>query len=372
MLLKNTLASVRLFCLVLCALQFVNGQNVLALDKENHEGLHLELTSKLKAYCEKIDTSFKKYRWAKSECESFSWYHIRDSVLGDPLTWTIFGEIGADHDKDGLAKKDVTMVMCGVHGDEITPIKFCFDLMYYLRDSLQDPEFKKSFENKVVLIAPLVNPDSYFKRRPTRTNARGVDVNRNFPTEDWFKEAQKMWVSKYRRDKRRNPGKSPGSEPELVFQMNLIKRYNPDKIISVHSPLSILDYDGPSLATGISPSDNVDPNKAQELLIQMSKDASDYRIENYPFFPGSLGNWAGQERSIPTYTLELPTSNPAKSKEYWALFKASMHKAVFHDIRTFVDGHTSQNQKKLDEAEKKLESYAPVNLPSNEPIGQMP
>ena len=310
--------------------------------KTTHEGLSLQITPKLKTFCQKLETSFKKYKWENSDCENFSWYHIRNSVQGDPLVWTIFGDVGDDSQKEILNKKDITMVMCGVHGDEITPIKFCFDLMFYLRDSLKDEGFRKSFENKVVLIAPLVNPDSYFKPRPTRTNARGVDVNRNFPTNDWFKDAQKMWISKYRRDKRRNPGKIPSSEPETVFQLNLIKRYSPDKIISVHSPLSLIDYDGPSLGMG-EPGANGIPTRAEELLIQMSKDAADYRIQNYPFFPGSLGNWAGQERNIPTYTLELPTSNPAKSRDYWTLFKAAMHKAVFHDVKTLVDGHTTQN-----------------------------
>ncbi len=305
------------------------------------EGFYATPSAKLKLFCEKLDKSFKKYKWGSSDCENFGWYHIRNSVKGDPLAWTIFGDIGADADKDGLAKKDVTMVMCGVHGDEITPIKFCFDLMEYLKTSLKENEFKKNFENKIVIVVPLVNPDSYFKPRPTRTNASGVDVNRNFPTNDWFKDAQKMWISKYRKDKRRNPGKAPNSEPETIFQVNLIKRYMPDKIISVHSPLSLIDYDGPSLGAK--------EDKAQELLIQMSKDAADYKIKNYPFFPGSLGNWAGQERGIPTYTLELPTSDPSKSREYWNLFKEAMHKAVFHDLGVNIsqaqDSHTVIDQK---------------------------
>ena len=41
----------------------------------------------------------------------------------------------------------------------------------------------------------------------------------------------------------------------------------------------------------------------------MSKKASGYKITDYPFFTGSLGNYAGNERQIPTYTLELPNSD---------------------------------------------------------------
>jgi protein MpaA len=280
-------------------------------------------------YCEKLDKSFKKYGWEKSFCESYEWLHYRNSVLGDPLMWTTFGDV-SDEGKPTFDEKDITLVMCGVHGDEITPVKFCFDLMNYLKDIYKNPEnLKGEFKNKVVLVAPLVNPDSFFRARPTRVNARGVDPNRNFPTKDWQLEARKIWLQKFKKDKRRNPGLKPNSEPEVIFQVNIIKRFNPDKIVSVHSPLTVLDYDGPiTPVTG-----GADGSKAQELLIQMSKNADGYNIKDYPFFPGSLGNWAGQERNIPTYTLELPSSDPRKNAEYWTLFKSAMHKVIIQNIR---------------------------------------
>lgn len=287
------------------------------------------MTPAIKSYCEKLDLSFKKYGWPKSECADFKWSHHRNSVLGNPLMWTVFGDV-SDEEQESFKDKDVTIIMCGVHGDEITPIKFCFDMMYYLREAYSDPLWvKNEFHNKVVLVSPLVNPDSYFKLKPTRMNAHGIDPNRNFPTKDWQLEARKIWLTKFRRDKRRNPGVKPNSEPEVIFQVNLIRRFNPDKIVSVHSPLTLLDYDGPSH----SATNGIEGGKAQELLIQMSKDADGYNIKDYPFFPGSLGNWAGQERNIPTYTLELPTSDARKSAEYWILFKEAMHKVIVHNLR---------------------------------------
>ncbi len=317
--------------LILFSVYFLNTGSVSVLVSAQASD---ELTLTMKNYCQKLDGSFKKFGWDKSQCEQFKWLHYRNSVLGDPLMWTVFGDV-EDEGKPSFKEKDITIVMCGVHGDEITPIKFCFDLIYYLREAYADPErVKKDFYNKVVLIAPLVNPDSYFKDRPTRVNARGVDVNRNFPTKDWASEARQIWMSKFKRDKRRNPGTKALSEPEVIFQVNLIKRYSPDKIVSVHSPLTLLDYDGPSLAMA--------GNQAKELLIQMSRDASGYKIKDYPFFPGSLGNWAGNERNIPTYTLELPSSDPRKNEEYWKLFKSAMHNAIVHNMR--------QNIAKTDEA----------------------
>ncbi|MBT5093925.1 MAG: hypothetical protein HOM21_06775 [Halobacteriovoraceae bacterium] len=270
---------------------------------------------------------FKKYRWKKSNCEKTHWKNVRNSNSGDPLIWTVFG----DESKVGERGVESTLIFCGVHGDEITPIKFCFDIIQHLtKEVAENPGILKG---KLVAIAPIVNPDSFMKKRPTRTNKNSVDINRNFPTKDWNKDALKLWKSRYRRDKRRYPGKKSLSEPEVVFQVNLIKRYKPRKIISVHAPLTMLDYDGPiDHHTG-----GIVGTRANQLLIQMSKKARGYRIKNYPFFPGSLGNYAGNERNIPTYTLELPTSNPRKSDKYWTLFRPAIHSAIMHDMRKEID-----------------------------------
>ena len=289
-----------------------------------------EKTRLVTEYCEKTQKTFDRYGWGPSSCEDFAWKFVRTSVKGEPLLWRTYGEPATDDEHT-----ETTLIMCGVHGDEITPIKFCYDVLDYMEKisagKVIDPHTKKtaSLKGKLVIVAPLVNPDSYFIRRPTRTNANGIDVNRNFPTHDFRKLAMKSWVERYRKDKRRFPGKQAMSEPETIFQVNLIYRYKPDKIISVHAPLTMLDYDGPASAhTG-----GIVGSRANQLLIRMSEQAKGYRIKNYPFFPGSLGNYAGNERNIPTFTLELPTSDPSKAASYWSLFKESIHSAVMHEIK---------------------------------------
>lgn len=263
-----------------------------------------ELSPGVQKFCTEMKKKFTEYNWGEPRCEDFKWHHVRNSNLGTPLIWTSFGE-----EKDPKANANTTLVMCGVHGDEITPVKFCWDLMRELKNH--------QFHDKQVIIAPLVAPDSFFKARPTRTNGRGVDVNRNFPTKDWKAHAHPKWKQNTRSDKRKYPGPHAASEQETIFQMNLIIRYNPNKVISVHSPLTILDYDGPSLKADKGQS-------ALQLLEEMSRRSSGYKISNYPIFPGSLGNWSGKERHIPTYTLELPNSNPAHTDKFWDLFKEAV------------------------------------------------
>ena len=281
------------------------------------------LTNSMKSFCNKVDKKFIHWGWSRSFCRHFKWHHVRNSVNGDPLMWVAYG----DEDEHKKNPKDTTLIMCGIHGDEITPIKFCYDILYHLEAMEHElVEGHEIFKDKMVIVAPIVNPDSFFKRRPSRTNARGVDVNRNFPTKDWYKDAIRLWKKRYRSDKRRFPGKKPLSEPETVYQVNLIKRYKPNKIISVHAPLTLLDYDGPEAEHSETHAG------ASELLIQMSEKAQGYKIKNYPFFPGSLGNWAGNERGIPTYTLELPTSDNRKHKKYWKQFQAAIESAIFKSL----------------------------------------
>ena len=276
-------------------------------------------------YCQTIQKHFKKYRWGGSRCHRQNWLSVRKSVKGHPLIWKTYGT------EKNVKNKDSTLILCGVHGDEITPIKFCFDIIKHL-DNIVSKQ-PNAFKNSIVAVAPIVNPDSFFKSRPSRTNANGIDINRNFPTKDFYKNALKRWRRRYNSQKRRYPGKKAMSEPETIFQVNLIKRYQPDKIISVHAPLSMLDYDGPSnrIQGG-----NIG-TRANQLLIQMSAEAKGYRIKNYPFFTGSLGNYAGNENNIPTYTLELPTSNAKDHRQHWNRFGNAIHSAIFHEIDPEID-----------------------------------
>lgn len=274
-------------------------------------------SKKVTNYCNKVDRYFKKYDWGESHCHDYSWNHVRNSHWGDPLIWFVYGE----EDKANIKNKNVTLILCGVHGDEITPVKFCFDL---LQDIKKNPELVK--EDSLIAIAPVANPDSFFKEKPTRTNSRGVDINRNFPTKDWNKSALSLWRTRYRKNKRRYPGKRALSEQETIFQVNLIKRYSPNKIISVHAPLTMLDYDGPTFG-------HKHGHDAKNLLEGMSLLANKYKISNYPFFPGSLGNYAGNERKIPTYTLELPNSDWNKTRQYYAQFRDAIHLAIAKNLK---------------------------------------
>lgn len=179
-----------------------------------------------------------------------------------------------------------TLIIGVFHGDEPQG-KFLID--EYLKQC-SSPASQKT-EKTAALFIPCLNPDGMQLGR--RTNANGVDLNRNFPTKNWGEDTSKAG---------NNPadyfgGKSAGSEIETQFLIDTIEQYKPKSIITLHAPYKVVNYDGP----------------AKELAEQISK------IINYPTeasigypTPGSFGTYAGIERQIPTITLELDETCPVK------------------------------------------------------------
>ena len=78
-------------------------------------------------------------------------------------------------------------------------------------------------------VVPTYNPDGL--ARGTRKNARGVDLNRNFPYE---------WADL---DGRYESGPRPASEPETRAVMAFLEEIDPKRVISFHQPLHGVDTD---------------------------------------------------------------------------------------------------------------------------------
>lgn len=78
-------------------------------------------------------------------------------------------------------------------------------------------------------VIPTYNPDGL--ARGTRRNARGVDLNRNFPYK---------WADL---DGNYESGRRPGSEPETRAVMRFLEEIDPRRVISFHQPLNGVDTD---------------------------------------------------------------------------------------------------------------------------------
>ncbi len=269
----------------------------------------------LEKWCQEVGESLAGLKWGVSPCQGLEWKTGGVSVQGRPLVYAEFGNLKAENS---------TLIFATVHGDEITPFYVALELAHWLKDR------EAELVDMKVVVAPLVNPDGFLSRPRTRMNARGVDVNRNFTTEDWSAKALSAWKKRFKSDPRRFPGNAPSSEPETKFQEDLIRKIRPKKILSVHSPLNFLDYDGPSqLTLEKFPTDYA---KSCERLKKALNAISG------GFYPGSLGNYAGRELGIPTVTLELPSADPKKAALYWKKFSLGIRKMIHFSVPKYESG----------------------------------
>jgi hypothetical protein len=170
------------------------------------------------------------------------------------------------------------LVIGGIHGDEKSSASV---VLHWIQHASETPS------NTHWRFIPLANPDGLSAKPPKRVNANGVDLNRNFPTPQWTREAKYYWETRTRRDPRRWPGPKPLSEPESRFLHEQLESFKPDVIVSIHAPYGLLDYDGPSAA----------PPKLGRLF-----------LDQVGIFPGSLGNYAGVHKKVPVVTIELPNA----------------------------------------------------------------
>lgn len=174
------------------------------------------------------------------------------------------------------------LVIGAIHGDELSSASLAFHWM------------RLAAEEKVAMpqpahwrFLPALNPDGMLMHPPRRTNANGVDLNRNFPTPNWERDAAVYWQKRTNKDPRRWPGPKPLSEPETRFLHEQMERFRPHLIVSIHAPYGVLDFDGPS----------VPPSRLGRLY-----------LDQVGIFPGSLGNYGGVHKGVPVVTIELPNA----------------------------------------------------------------
>lgn len=157
----------------------------------------------------------------------------------------------------------------GIHGDEAEG-----------RSALEIIRAEPSVAATIRILRDL-NPDgTAYRRRP---NARGHDLNRNWPARN-FKPGP-------------TGGPAPLSEPETRALLQELRAFKPDVVVALHSISTgpLVNYDGPAeklasafadAARAVSPGWHVRP--------QMGYDTS-----------GSLGSYLGIDQNLPILTVEF-------------------------------------------------------------------
>lgn len=139
-----------------------------------------------------------------------------------------------------------------------------------------------------LVFVPNANPDGY--ARGARTNARHVDLNRNWPTEDWQPEAVHGQTPV-------NAGSKPLSEPETRALHDYLVELEPSYVLSYHGYAALLDDNGMTQGT------DVDAHRVTAAYAE----ATGFRhIDEWTYYPitGDLITSLG-EAGIPAADVEL-------------------------------------------------------------------
>ena len=211
----------------------------------------------------------------------FEKYIVGKSVEKRPIECTILGN-----------GEDTTFILATIHGDEPSGTKLVYELSEYLKEKPQ------LLDGRKVVLLPVANPDCMAHN--TRGNVRGIDLNRNFSTKNRINNDVH--------------GLSPLSEPEAQIIEKLIRKYEPNRIISIHQPFACIDYDGPA-----------------EELANMIAELTDLPIEKLGAKSGSLGSFSGVDLGIPTITLELkPYDHFLSTQTLWHQYGDSLIQAIMY------------------------------------------
>lgn len=174
------------------------------------------------------------------------------------------------------------LVIGGIHGSEPEGLAPAQWLIEVLKEDRWDA--------RIVVVEDL-NPDG--STLLSRYNARGVDLNRNWPASN-FEASHRH-------------GDEPLSEIETQYAYTLIQRHDPDLVIVLHSIHSgpFVNYDGPALGYAelfASAADAADTRHAWNLQPDMGYET-----------PGSMGTYVGVDRGTPILTIEFDRGHDEES-----------------------------------------------------------
>ena len=214
---------------------------------------------------------------------------IGTSVNGRPITAYFFGNGGS-----------YVLYTGAIHGNEQSS-------KYLTQNWISELDARAGEipGSKTLVVVPIVNPDG--TAIGGRNNARGVNLNRNFPTHNWEKDI----ITSGGRQAGEG-GESAGSEPETQALMRLTQRLNPAFVVTFHSSGAL-----------------VNSNDAGNSVAKGQQYAS---LAGYSFIPNSA--------TTGTFGFEM-----TGTYEDWLLERGTA--AILIELNTNTGNHFSQNRAAL-------------------------
>lgn len=162
-----------------------------------------------------------------------------------------------------------------------------------------------------VVVVPSLNPDGV--AMGSRNNAAGVNLDRNFPTDDW-----KADIHSADGFKKGGGGKKPLSEPESKAIASLVQQLRPRLMLSYHSQGGLVMGDPGAL------SERYAARYAAMVGFRDSTYGTSTETFGYPA-TGLFEGWAYQKAGVPNIVVELTghytREFPRHREAFWAMLR---------------------------------------------------
>lgn len=213
----------------------------------------------------------------------YTTFSIGSSVKGRPITAYRFG-----------SGPSLIVYMGAMHGSEANS-KRTMDEWFQELNAYPD----RIPAHRSIVIIPAVNPDGVAVG--SRTNANGVDINRNFPANDW-----KSTVTMPGSSQQTNAGgPSPLSEPESRAIAAFIQQNNPRLVMSFHSKAAVVEANEAGDSVSIAASYAA---KSQYRAVPKSQSTPIFQYDT----TGAMEDWMRDRLGRPAIVVELSTNTSSE------------------------------------------------------------
>jgi len=213
----------------------------------------------------------------------YSTFSIGRSVQGRSITAYRFGN-----------GSDMIIYMGAMHGSEANSRTIMTEWFSEL-----NARAEKIPAHRSIVIIPSANPDGV--AAGTRFNARGVDLNRNFPANDWKSVVTTPGSSQATAA----GGPSPLSEPESQAVASFIRNNSPRLVMSFHSKAAVVEAneagDSVSIASGYA-------SRSRYRAVPKSQSAAVFQYDT----TGAMEDWMRDKLGRAAIVVELATNTSSE------------------------------------------------------------
>jgi hypothetical protein len=176
--------------------------------------------------------------------------------------------------------------MGAMHGDEVNSKNLMTEWFNELNAN------PGRLPGRSLVVIPAVSPDGVVAR--SRLNARGVDLNRNFPATDW----KTMVTSPESPNPTPAGGPQPLSEPESAAVASYIRQTRPRAVFSFHSSAAVVEANEAGDSVSIA---QTYASKARYRAVPKSQSASVFKYDT----TGAMEDWMRSSLGLPAIVVEL-------------------------------------------------------------------